>query len=59
MHAHHDIYFQETKFHTMDSKIIFSIVLRYGNNFCLCGENLKLALRRFETLKKSLNSPRK
>lgn len=51
-HAHCDIYFQETKFHTMDSKIIFSVVLHYGSNVCLCGTNMKLALRCFETLKK-------
>lgn len=58
-HAHCDIYFQETKFHTTDSKIIFSVVLHYGSNVCLCGTNMKLALRCFETLKKPLNSPRK
>jgi len=59
MHTHRDICVKETKFPTMDIKIIFPIALHYGSNICLCGATMKLCLRWFETLKKSSNSPGK
>lgn len=41
MHAHCEIYFQESKFHTVDSKIIFSTVLHYSSNIPLLETNMK------------------
>lgn len=58
MHAHCDTYFQESKFHTMDSKIIFSTALHYGSNVPLLETNMKCS-HMLWNIKKSLNSHRK
>lgn len=57
-HAHCNIDFQESKFHTMDSKINFSTVLHYSNNAPLLGTNMKRS-HMLWNIKKIFEQPQK